>query len=392
MRTALISGAGIAGLSLAYWLTEHGFRVTVVERGTELRSGGQAIDVRGTAREVVTRMGLMDQIRAAHTGTHGIAMINETGRHVARMGGDAFGDSGGIVAELEILRGDLVRILHDALTPGSVEFVFGDTITELAERDTGVDVTFGKSGRRGFDIVIGADGIRSGVRDLLFDADVRDLGYYSSYFAAKMDIDFDGWELMYCEPRRAALVYPVGDSGEVRAMFAFSGPELPDARRDPKGVLAKVFDGVGWEVPGLLEQMRQTDDLFFDRASEVRVQRWARGRVVLLGDSAFGGSLGMGTSMALVGAYVLAGELSVAGHEQAFAQYQNEMSEYVRLNQKRPPGSSGFVPGSRTAIWLRNQFLRLLPYLPGRKRMLGGIDKSANAITLKTYTRSVSPA
>ncbi|ONI88938.1 hypothetical protein ALI144C_05340 [Actinosynnema sp. ALI-1.44] len=392
MRTALISGAGIAGLSLAYWLTEHGFRVTIVERATALRSGGQAIDVRGAARDVVTRMGLMDQIRAAHTGTHGIAIIDGKGRQIARMGGDDFGDSGGIVAELEILRGDLVRILHDALAPGSVEFVFGDTIAALTEHGNGVTVTFGKSGTRDFDIVVGADGIRSGVRDLLFEADVRDLGYYTSYFPARMDIDFDGWELMYCEPRRATLVYPVGTSGEVRAMLAFSGPEIPGARRDPKALLAKMFDGVGWELPGLLEQLRDTDDLFFDRAAEVRVQRWSRGRVVLLGDSAFGGSLGMGTSMAIVGAYVLAGELSTAGHEQAFAQYQNEMSEYVTRNQKRPPGSSGFVPGSRAGIWLRNQFMRLLPHLPGRKRMLGGIEKSANAITLKTYTRSVSPA
>ena len=391
MRTALISGAGIAGLSLAYWLTDRGFRVTVVERSPGLRSGGQAIDVRGTARDVIARMGLMDQVRAAHTGTHGIAIVDRTGKPVARMGGDMFGDSGGIVAELEILRGDLVRILHDALPPGSVEFVFGDRITALSEHATGVDVTFGRSAARSFDIVVGADGIRSGVRDLLFDADVRDLGYYSSYFPAAMpDMAFDGWELMYTEPGRTVIVYPVGDSGEVRALLAFAGPEIPDARRDPKALLAEVFDGVGWEMPGLLRQMRQADELYFDRASEVRVAQWSRGRVVLLGDSAFGGSVGMGTSMALVGAYVLAGELSENGHEQAFARYQEEMREYVVLNRKRPPGS--FVPRSRTSIWMRNQFIRMLPYLPGRKRILGGIEKSANAITLKTYTRSVSPA
>lgn len=392
MRTVLISGAGIAGLSLAYWLTEYGFRPTVVERSPSLRTGGHAIDIRGTAREVVSRMGLMDAIRARHTGTHGIAILNEAGEPVARMGGDDFGDSGGIVAEIEILRGDLVRILHDAL-PSGVEYIFGDTVTALAEHDNGVDVTFGEAGTRTFDIVVGADGIRSGVRDLVFDAEIRDMGYYMSYFAAKMDYDFDGWELMYSVPRRAVLIYPVGDSGEVRAGFAFAGPEVPDARSDPKAVLAKVFDGVGWEVPGLVEQLRQTDDLYFDRAAEVRIEQWSNGRVVLLGDSAFGGSVGMGTSMALVGAYVLAGELSENGYEQAFAQYQSEMRDYVATHRKRPPGgTNGFLPRTRRGIWLRNQFMRLLPHLPGRKRMMGGIEKSANAITLKPYTRSVSPA
>ncbi|CAM3630932.1 FAD-dependent monooxygenase [Kibdelosporangium persicum] len=392
MRTVLISGAGIAGLSLAYWLTEHGFSTTVVERAPGLRSGGQAIDIRGTAREVVRRMGLMEQIRAHHTGTHGIAILDEQGGTVARMGSDDYGDSGGIVAEIEILRGDLVKILHGALDP-AVEFLFDDTITALTEHDNGVDVTFGHAGQRTFDIVVGADGLRSGVRDLVFDAEVRDLGYYTSYFPARMDHDFRGWELMYSVPRRAALIYPLGDSGEVRAMFAFSGPEVPGARHDPKALLAKVFDGVGWKIPGLVEQMWRTDDLFFDRAAEVLLAEWWRGRVVLLGDSAFGGSVGMGTSMALVGAYVLAGELSGNSHERAFAQYQSEMREYVAVNRKRPPGgANGFLPRTRRGIWLRNQFMRLLPHLPGRKRMMGGIEKSANAITLKPYTRSASPA
>ncbi|MCE7007256.1 FAD-dependent monooxygenase [Kibdelosporangium philippinense] len=391
MRTVLISGAGIAGLSLAYWLTEYGFRPTVVERSPALRTGGQAIDIRGTAREVISRMGLMDTIRAHHTGTHGIAFLNEAGEHVARMGGDDFGDSGGIVAEIEILRGDLVRILHEAL-PSGVEFLFGDRIVAMTEHADGVDVTFAEAAPRTFDIVVGADGVRSGVRELMFEADVRDLGYYSAYFAARLDLDFDGWELMYSVPRRNVILYPVGDSGEVRAMFAFSGPVVPDARRDPKALLAREFDGVGWHVPGLIEQLWRAEDVYVDRFTEVRVEHWSNGRVVLLGDSAFGGSIGMGTSMAIVGAYVLAGELSENGHEHAFARYQNEMRDYVATNRKRPPGgTNGFLPRTRRGIWLRNQFMRLLTRLPGRKKMMGGMDKAASSITLKSYTRSVSP-
>jgi 2-polyprenyl-6-methoxyphenol hydroxylase-like FAD-dependent oxidoreductase len=398
MRHVLISGASVAGLSLAYWLRRHGFTTTLVERAPALRSGGQAIDVRGAAREVVSRMGIMDTVRAHHTGAHGIAMVNEHGKRAAVMAGDDFGDSGGIIAEIEILRGDLVRILHEAA--GDVEILYDDVITDMAEGADGVKVTFARNAPRSFDMVVGADGLRSGVRALTFGQDkdfVHDLGYYTSYFAARTRLDMDGWELMLNLPAgngvkgRVALLYPLGDTGEIRAMLAFVSPELAYDRRDTsvqKKLLADVFAGVGWEIPGLIEQMWQTDDLYFARVGEVRIDHWYRGRSVLLGDSAFGGSIGMGTSMALVGAYVLAGELAAAegDHRVAFARYDTEMREYVKVNQKRPPGgASGFAPSTRRGIWMRNQFMRMLPHLPGGSKMMGGIQKAANAITLKPY-------
>jgi 2-polyprenyl-6-methoxyphenol hydroxylase-like FAD-dependent oxidoreductase len=399
MRTVLISGASVAGLSLAYWLRRHGFQPTLVERAGAVRSGGQAVDIRGTAREVVTRMGILDTIRAHHTGTHGFAFLNGRGERVAAMGNTDFGDSGGIVAEIEILRGDLVRILHEAAGT-DVEILYDNVITRIDEGAGNVRVSFDKAPPRSFDLVVGADGVRSGVRALTFGQDqelVRDRGYYLSYFPARTELDLDGWELMYNLPAgngvggRVALLYPLGDTGQVRVLLGFVAPDLGHDRRDlpaQKQLLAEVFAGAGWEIPALIDQLRHTDDLYFAREGTVRVDHWYRGRTVLLGDAAFGGSLGMGTSMALVGAYVLAGELAAAGgdHRIAFAEYDKEMRDYVTRNRKRAASSaSGFAPRTRRGIWMRNQLMRLLPHLPGASKMMSGIHKAANSITLKPY-------
>jgi 2-polyprenyl-6-methoxyphenol hydroxylase-like FAD-dependent oxidoreductase len=397
-KSVLISGAGIAGPALAYWLRQYGAQPTVVERTDAPRLGGQAIDIRGTARDVVSRMGVMDAIRDHHTGTHGIAYVNAANKKVASLRMSDFGDSGGIIAEIEILRGDLVRILHDAA--GDVEYLYGDHITGLTEHATGVDVTFAHAAPRTFDIVVGADGLRSGVRQLTFGGDdqhVRDLGFYSGYFPATSALELDGWEVMYSLPAgngvggRLAMLYPIGATGEVRAMFAFASPELPVERDGWKSLLLRVFDGADWEIPGLMAQLRDTDDLYFTRVGEVRLAEWSRGRVVLLGDSAFGGSVGMGTSMALVGAYVLAGELATAGdHRTAFAAYEREMRDYVTAAQRQPPGGvNGFLPRTRFAIGMRNVLMRALPHLPGKQRIMGGIEQTASMVTLKDYRAAV---
>lgn len=390
-RRILISGAGIAGLALAYWLRKHGFDVTVVERASAQRVGGQAVDIRGAARVVLDRMGVLDEVRARHTGTRGIAYLDRSGRVRARLDNTMFGDSGGVIAELEILRDDLVRILIDAAGP-HVEYLYGDTITRLDENADSVTVSFEDGSQREFDVVVGADGVHSNTRRLVFGDRshfVQDLGYYSAYFTAYAEQDQNGWEYAYSMPgRRLAMTYPVGDVGELRAMLSFASVDRGVDRGDTKAqkkLLREVYSDGGWELPTLLEQLHRAEYLYFARVGGVRVSEWSRGRVVLMGDAISGGSLGMGTSMALVQAYVLAGELARSDHEIAFAAYRGTLDRYVSLNQKRPLGSNaGFLPRTATGIAARNLLLRSLPHIPGSGRILGG-TQSSSALELEAF-------
>jgi 2-polyprenyl-6-methoxyphenol hydroxylase-like FAD-dependent oxidoreductase len=394
-RDILISGASIAGLALAYWLRQYGFNPTVVEQAPAPREGGYAVDLRGAAREAAERMGIMADVRRAHVGTRGLSYVNGANEPVASMSSDLLGDSGGAIAEIEILRGDLIRILY-AAAGDDVEYIFEDSISSISQGEEGVGVTFQRGEPRHFDLMVGADGLHSNVRALAFGDElefVRDLGAHVSIFTTPNHLDLDGWELMYSTPGRTAAMYPARHNTEAKAMFFFASEPFPYDRHDiggQKKILAEAFAGGGWEVPRLLEAMWGASDFYFDTVSQVHMDRWSSGRAVLVGDAAYCPSpmAGVGTSLALVGAYVLAGELKAAGgdHRRAFVRYEEEMREYVEQGQKLAKGNAtGLIPRSRLQIRIRNQVIRMLPYLPWRGLIAGGVQKAANAITLKDY-------
>jgi 2-polyprenyl-6-methoxyphenol hydroxylase-like FAD-dependent oxidoreductase len=394
-RDILISGASVAGPALAYWLRRYGFNPTVVERAPAPRAGGFAIDLRGAAREVAERMGIMADLRRVSLGTRGTSYVDSANKRLASMSADLLGDSGGAVAEVEFLRGDLVRVLY-AATRDDVEYVFDDSITGIEQGESGVEVTFERGTPRTFDLVVGADGVHSNVRALASGEEsrfVRDLGAYVSTFTTASHLDLDGWWLMYNVSGKVAGLYPARQGPEAKAEFFFASPPLRYDRRDigaQKKILAEAFAGEAWEVPRLLDAMWEAPDFYFDRVGQVHMDRWSSGRVVLVGDAGYGPSpmSGVGTSLALVGAYVLAGEQATAAgdHRTAFARYEDEMREYVRQGQKLAKSNAvGLIPRSRSRIWIRNQFIRAIPYMPWKSIIAGGVQKAANAITLKDY-------
>lgn len=403
-RDILISGASVAGPALAYWLRRYGFNPTIVERAPKTRSGGQAIDLRGTARAIVERMGVLDDIRRAHTGTRGMSAVNSAGKRLLSMGSDVLDGSGGLIAEIEILRGDLVHILYEA-TRNDVEYIFDDSITSITQGSEGAHVIFERSAPRTFDIVVGADGLHSNVRRLAFGEEsqfTRNLGSFVAIFSAANEFDLDGWELIYQipgnrrTPGKSVGLYPVRENTEVRTMFYFTAQHVDLDRHDvtrQKQLLAESFAGEGWLIPRLLDAMWVSPEFYLDRIAQVKMERWSSGRVALLGDAAYCPSpmSGMGTSLALVGAYVLAGELATArtatgDYTAAFARYQREMGEAVKRAQKFASGANNFLlPASRAKMWTVNQVMRMMGHGPFKGLVSSGVEKAANAVPLKDY-------
>ncbi|WP_066951415.1 FAD-dependent monooxygenase [Microtetraspora fusca] len=397
MTNVLISGGGVAGTALAYWLRRHGFAVTVVERAPAPRLGGHTVDLRGAARDVVERMGLLQDARRVAVDSKGMSYVDATGRRVADMPASFLGGAG-VVGEVEILRGDLIELLHGATGDGT-EYVFDDTITEVTQTAEDVRVAFERSAPRVFDLVVGADGTHSLTRSLVFGPESRfrrDLGCYTAYFTARNVFGIQDWELFHNMPgQKLAALRPSRRPEEAKVLFGFASKPLAYDHRDQrrqKEIVAEVFAGAGWHVPAMLREMRAATDFYFDSATQIVMDGWSHGRVALLGDAGYSPSPlgGNGTGLALVGAYILAGELAAAegDHTAAFAAYEREMRDFVRQNHQLPPGGvNGFVPKSRTAIRMRNLSIRLMPHLPWAGLIAKAMNR-ADAVTLKDYPYS----
>ncbi len=392
-RNVLISGASVAGPALAFWLQRYGFKPTIVERSGTVRSGGYPIDIRGIAVDVIERMGVLPQIRAAHIDTRYATAVAGDGRRIGRMSTGEIGGSGG----LELPRGSLTSVLYDQ-SRDDVEYVFDDSITSIEQADGEVHVTFARGAARTFGMVVGADGLHSNVRRLTFGREEpyrRYLGYCFAGFSMDNEFGLDSEVVLHNVPGRMTAVYAVRGMAKVHVLLAFAAPEQSYERLDAGRQLQLVedaFGDAGWRVPRLLEAMRVADDLFFDSISQIRMPHWTKHRIALVGDAAYAPSFlsGQGTSLALVAAYVLAGELALAkgNHVQAFANYERTMRPFVETNQRLAVRGAGaiMIPTTRAGLWLRNRALAFAPLLSRLPINLdAGVQRAANAIALADY-------
>ncbi|MEU4324278.1 FAD-dependent monooxygenase [Nonomuraea dietziae] len=386
-KHVLISGAGLAGPAMAYWLIRSGHAVTVVERAPALREGGQAVDFRGEAHlTMLERMGILEEVSRRRTEPGPLVLIDADGAEQVRLPASFTGGA------VEITRGDLSRLLYD-LTRESAEYVFGDSIAAMTESSDGVDVVFDSGARRGFDLVIGADGLHSNVRRLAFGEESRFLkssGYYVGLFEAPNHLGLGGRALMYSEPGRGALVSPSEhDSGSVTVGCVFASGSLDYHHRDldtQKRLLAEAYEGAGWELPELLAHLESSGSFYFDSISQIHMDGYTRGRVALIGDAGYGATMGgMGAGMSLIAAYVLAGELAEAGgdHEVAFARYEERIRGYAKACQRVAEGAGGFFAPKN--VRRRNRVYKIL----ASSFLIGVLDKlstkAANSIKLKEY-------
>ena len=354
MPTVLISGGSIAGTTLAYWLDRHGFKTTIVERAPEPRLGGQAVDIRGAALAVVERMGVLDEIRELKTGMRGMTVVDRDGNELMTSTEETL--TGGVIDNLdvEIMRDDLIGVLG-TLTEGT-KYLFDDTITALEQDPDGVLVSFENAPPRRYDVVIGADGLHSRVRKLTFGDEARfrtHLGVYLAIFSMDNHLGVEDWQTMMHGEDLMAMIYNARGGSVTRGMLGFESDVLDFDYRDidaQKKIVQDRVGDAGWETPKIVKAMWEAPDFYFDAMSQIKMDRWSKGRVGLVGDAGYCPAplSGQGTSVAIVGAYVLAGELAKADPATAFDAYEQRMRAFVEANQALATDNPGAPPNPET--------------------------------------------
>jgi 2-polyprenyl-6-methoxyphenol hydroxylase-like FAD-dependent oxidoreductase len=374
-RRVLITGASVAGNTAAFWLGRAGFDVTVVERAPGFRDGGQNVDLRGVGREVLRRMGLEQAALERGTGEEGTTWVDGGGRVVARFAAaDIDGD--GPTAEMEILRGDLARLLFEAAR-GHAAFRFGDHVERVDEDEGGVTVGFAGGGTERYDAVIVAEGVGSSTRERVFPGEntPRWMDLTIAYLTIPRTADDDRmWRWYNATQGRGVSLRP-DRHGTTRAMLMIQQPPggeqdwSPDRQR---AFLRARFADAGWEAPRVLAALDKTDDFYFDVLRQVRMKVWSKGRVVLTGDAAWCATplAGVGTTLAITGAYVLAGEMVRNGDvASAFAAYERAMRPMVDKAQGVPKIAPRVMnPHSRLGIRLLHAVLRAASH-PGLRNL-----------------------
>jgi 2-polyprenyl-6-methoxyphenol hydroxylase-like FAD-dependent oxidoreductase len=368
----LISGASIAGPVLAYWLARGGFDVTVVERSPALRkTGGHAVDLFRPSMEISANMGVLSRIESLATGTDRLTLYREGTSRPARV------DLTKIVGaasdrHVEIMRDDLSEVYYDAGRE-HVEYLFGDSITAISSDG---EVTFAHAATRRFDVIVGADGLHSNVRRLVFGDEAgltRFIGGYLAVVSVPKSLAPEGDMIVHAGVGRMAGIYTAQHLDDARALFMFrSKTELDYHYRDTvrqKELLRDALAGLAEQSDRWLAEVDHAPTFYFDSISQLALDIWSRGRVTLVGDAGYcpGPAVGGSTSLAVIGAYVLAGELIAArgDHLHAFAAYQQEMSEKVSRSRVFARGiAKTLVPGSAAGVWAVTRGAQLVSSLP----------------------------
>ncbi|MEU7633525.1 FAD-dependent monooxygenase [Nocardia sp. NPDC049220] len=396
----LVAGGGIGGNAVALQLLRAGIRATVVERAATPRPGGQAVDLRGPSREVAERMGMMPGIRECQLDERGMRFVDADGRETFRMAADLL-EGKGAVAEIEITRGDLNQVLLDLLVAeGGVDYRYGEWITEIEQDGAGVDVTFASGAAERFDVVIGADGLHSATRQMVFGPEEQFatyLGGYMSFFTLPRPNDLEPhWFTMHSLVGATGVgLRPDADPVTCKAIIMVRCPANPRLRRDittQQQLIRDRLAGGGWESARVAAAMADAPDFYFDELSRIEMPTWVAGRVALLGDAGYCGSplTGQGTAMALVGAYVLAGEIAThaGAPEQALTRYEEVLRPFVKTAQELPPGGLNVMtPKTRLGIRAGQTVSKLMASKPMRPVMLKMLAKTESYV-LPDYSAS----
>ena len=391
----LISGAGIAGTTLAYWLARYGFQPTIVETAPRLRSGGYLIDFWGAGFDIADRMGLLPEIRRRGYLPREVKVVDRSGKRVTGFSVDSFFR---LTRNryVSVPRGELAAAIFDTVE-AKAETIFGDSVERIEQTQQGVHVTFERAGARDFDLVVGADGLHSRVRELVFGAG-QGFEKYLGYKAAAFQVQ--GYRprdelvyVMYTQVGQQVGRFAMRDD-RTMFLFTFADDDVTGASdlQAQKALLRRRFGASGWECPQILDALEACDDLYFDRMSQIRMDPrqglWTRGRVTLVGDAAFCVSLlaGQGAALAMVAAYILAGELQRANgdYAQAFGRYQERFGPFVFKKQKAALRFAGaFAPKSKFGLFVRNQIFNLMA-IPWIADLAAGRDLADN-IELPNY-------
>ncbi|GLQ52600.1 FAD-dependent monooxygenase [Dyella flava] len=342
-HSILISGAGVTGLALAYWLDRAGFTVTIVERSPGFRRGGQAVDVRGVALDIIKAMGLHQDAEALRTRSRGMSILDANCQEVDRTEERTYSAGRLDSSDIEIFRDDLCELLMNAMSK-QVKFLYGDSIRTITQDEKEVTVVFNSGLERRFDYLVGADGVYSHTRKLCFNDEascVKPLGVVLALFSTPNLIDLKHWQLAHRDGSGIGFViYPSRDQNALRVGVGYGTEGAEVARHDidaQRNMVATKCAKLGGFFPKLVDAMKVTDQFYYNELAQIHMPAWTDGRVALAGDAAHCASpfTGQGTSLALVGAFVLARELIRHPDQpaEAFAAYEQRMRPYVKLNQ-----------------------------------------------------------